>query len=52
MFIANVYTYKKTLIINEKKDHSLFCFLDHFLSFALINKTFEAESTYDIKNIF
>ncbi len=52
MSIADVCAYRKTLIIDEENDHSLFCLLDHFLSLALIDKTFEAESTHDIKNIF
>jgi hypothetical protein len=52
MSIADVCAYRKTLIIDEENDHSLFCLLDHFLSLALIDKTFEAESIHDIKNIF
>ncbi len=52
MSIADVCAYRKTLIIDEENDHSLFCLLDHLLSLALIDKAFEAESTHDIKNIF
>ncbi len=52
MSIADVCAYRKTLIIDEENNHSLFCLLDHLLSLALIDKTFEAESTHDIKNIF
>jgi len=52
MSVAEVCAYRKTLIIDEENDHSLFCLLDHLLSLALIDKTFEAESTHDIKNIF
>ncbi len=52
MFITNTCIYRKTLIINKENDHSLFCFLNYLLSFALINKTFKAELTYNIKNIF
>ncbi len=52
MFIADVCIYRKTLIINEENNHSLFCLFNHLLSLTLIDKTFEAESTYDIKNIF
>ena len=52
MSIANVCTYRKTLIIDEENNHLLFYLLDHFLSLALIDKTFKAESTHDIKNIF
>ena len=52
MFITDVCAYKKTLIINEKNDHSLFCFLNHLLSLALINRVFETETIHDIKNIF
>ena len=52
MFITDVCVYKKTLIINEENDYSLFCFLNYFLFFAFINRTFKAELTHDIKNIF
>ncbi len=52
MSIADVCAYRKTLIIDEENNHSLFCLLDHLLSLALIDKTFEAESIHDIKNIF
>ena len=52
MSIADVCAYRKTLIINEENNHSLFYLLDHLLSLALIDKTFEAESIHDIKNIF
>ncbi len=52
MSVTEVCAYRKTLIIDEENDHSLFCLLDHLLSLALIDKTFEAESTHDIKNIF
>ncbi len=52
MSVAEVCAYRKTLIIDEENDHSLFCLLDHLLSLALIDKAFEAESIHDIKNIF
>jgi len=52
MSVADVCAYRKTLVIDEENDHSLFCLLDHLLSLALIDKAFEAESTHDIKNIF
>ncbi len=52
MSIADVCAYRKTLVIDEENDHSLFCLLDHLLSLALIDKAFEAESAHDIKNIF
>jgi len=52
MSIANVYTYRKTLIIDKENDYSLFCLLDHLLFLALIDKAFEAKLTHDIKNIF
>ena len=51
-FIADVCAFRKTLIIDEENDHSLFCLLDHLLSLALDDEAFETESTHYIKNIF
>ncbi len=52
MSIVNVYAYRKMLIIDKENNYLLFYFLDYLLSLALINKAFEAKSTYNIKNIF
>lgn len=52
MFIVDVYAYRKILIINKKNDHLLFYLFNYFLFIALIDKTFEVELTYNIKNIF
>ena len=52
MSIADVYTYRKTLVIDGENDYSLFCLLDYLLSLALIDKAFEAKLAHNIKNIF
>ena len=43
---------RKTLIIDGKNDHLLFCFLDYFLALALDDEAFEAEPARYIENIF
>lgn len=52
MSVADMYAYRKTMIIDGENNHPLFCLLDHLLALVLDDEAFEAETAKYIENIF
>jgi hypothetical protein len=51
-FMINLCTCKKTLIIDESNNDSLFFLFDHFISLVVYDNSFEATFAKNVKNMF
>jgi len=50
--MINLCTCKKTLIIDESNNDSLFFLFDHFISLVVYDNSFEATFAKNVKNMF
>jgi len=50
--VTNLYIFKKTLIIDEGNNDSLFFFFNHFIFFAVYDNAFKIIYAKNVENIF